>query len=203
MTRETVNKLVITNDVDKMISDGDISVLGKLEQAMKSPSIAISTGESTPSTESGGVILTPKNGLISGILTPQDEIPQPYIGEPTANALALGLRCPLCPGTRPPFSRPETLQQHLDSAAHDPKVFHCPLALTATMPSTSRTNETAPLKSFKTVSGLTAHVESGICQGGKASLLKVAEYIETRLKDMGIRVTLITESNRKMLEQAD
>jgi hypothetical protein len=47
------------------------------------------------------------------------------------------------------------------------------------------------VKRFSTVSGLAQHIESGVCRGGKAGLGKAVQYIETRLKEMGMVVKLL------------
>jgi hypothetical protein len=42
-------------------------------------------------------------------------------------------------------------------------------------------------KSFSTLSGLAQHLESGACEGGIATLHKAAEYIEDRLRGIGMK----------------
>jgi len=42
-------------------------------------------------------------------------------------------------------------------------------------------------KSFSTLSGLAQHLESGACEGGRATLHKAAEFIEDRLREIGMK----------------
>ena len=69
------------------------------------------------------------------------------------------------------------------SAAHTPKIFHCPLKLVPNISSI------VPLKKKKhcsTLSGLTQHLENGACRGGIATFMKAIRYVEERLKVLGI-----------------
>ena len=42
------------------------------------------------------------------------------------------------------------------------------------------------MKYFSTLSGLTQHLESGACEGGKATFLKAVVYVEERLNQLGL-----------------
>lgn len=91
------------------------------------------------------------------------------------------LFCPLCPADRKAFHSIEALQMHLASPKHAPKAFHCPTILVST---TKRGNDS---RRFKTLSGLTQHLESGACKGGKAGLRKTIQVLEARLSEMGLK----------------
>ncbi|KAK6519762.1 hypothetical protein TWF506_000060 [Arthrobotrys conoides] len=60
------------------------------------------------------------------------------------------------------FKKVGHLQQHVQSAAHAPKIYHCQLSLLGLQPR-------EPIKQFKTLSGLVSHVENGSCRGGMAA----------------------------------
>ena len=99
-----------------------------------------------------------------------------------SSLVALTTRCPLCPAGSRQFVTPRSLQQHLDSPAHSPKLFGCPISLAP-----ASLSKSLPRQSFTTLSGLAQHLESGACAGGKATLEKVAEYIEANLEKMGMK----------------
>jgi hypothetical protein len=64
----------------------------------------------------------------------------------------------------------------MSSAAHAGKAFTCPVAFT-----THAKAPTARVKSFTTLSGLTQHLESGRCQGGKATLWKTMDHLQNEV----------------------
>lgn len=97
-----------------------------------------------------------------------------------SNTIA-ALFCPLCPAERKAFHSIEALQMHLASPKHAPKAFHCPTILVSTK---KRGNES---RRFRTLSGLTQHLESGACKGGKAGLRKTIQVLEARLLEMGFK----------------
>ncbi|OCL14353.1 hypothetical protein AOQ84DRAFT_331199 [Glonium stellatum] len=154
--------------------------------------ISTSSGVTTPTTDSdGGVVFTPLSssswsGLLSSpILTPRSS----RSGSPAlSRPMPLSMTCPLCPATRHRFRTLESLQQHLYSPAHAPQIFHCPISF---FPAFSnmyiRDDSSGMRKSFSTLSGLAQHLESGACEGGMVTLRKAAEYIESRLRSMGMK----------------
>lgn len=101
-------------------------------------------------------------------------------------------RCPICPPSRTRTFKPRALQQHLSSSVHakvyltlvqktpDEISFHCPLALM------KGSSVKKPLKHFSTVSGLAQHIESGACHGGKETLRRAVEYLQNKMKTMGL-----------------
>lgn len=99
----------------------------------------------------------------------------------TESKTVAALFCPLCPADRKAFHSIQALQMHLASPKHAPKAFHCPTILVST------TKRGDKLRRFKTLSGLTQHLESGACKGGKAGLRKTIQMLEARLSEMGIK----------------
>ncbi|BCS00072.1 uncharacterized protein AKAW2_50413A [Aspergillus luchuensis] len=88
------------------------------------------------------------------------------------------LSCPICSssGRKRIFADQVALEMHISSAAHAGKAFKCPVAFT-----THATSPNARTKSFTTLSGLTQHLESGRCQGGKSTLWKTMDYLQNEV----------------------
>jgi hypothetical protein len=102
-------------------------------------------------------------------------------------------RCPLCPPRRTRTYGPKALQQHLSSSVHSKILlttvirsipneisFHCPLALT------KDSSTRKPPGNFPTVSGLAQHIESGACYGGKETLRRAVEYLQSEMKTLNL-----------------
>ena len=79
----------------------------------------------------------------------------------------------------------QALGDHLASAAHAPKIFHCPVGLMSAMKKGKK--KTLLNKEFSTLSGLTQHVESGACSGGKQVLEEAMKIVSGKLKEMGFK----------------
>lgn len=90
--------------------------------------------------------------------------------------------CPLCPNRRP-FRTAVALEMHVNSAAHAPKIFHCPLIPIQDLPAGTKE---VKIKSFSTLSGLAQHLETGACRGGLAAFRRVFEYAEEKLAALGL-----------------
>lgn len=90
-------------------------------------------------------------------------------------------RCHLCGPNRKPFRSVRAYQAHVNSAAHAPKIFHCPLSL---MPKV-RPLDLSKARSFSTLGGLTQHLESGRCEGGLEMYSKAITFVEEQLKLLG------------------
>ncbi|RDW68526.1 hypothetical protein BP5796_09183 [Coleophoma crateriformis] len=95
--------------------------------------------------------------------------------------LPIALRCDLCPVSRPCFSTVKALQAHTSSAAHAPKIFHCPLAL---LPE-SKPGTAGKKRFFSTLSALSQHIESGACHGNETFKL-VFKFVEEQLDLFGL-----------------
>jgi hypothetical protein len=89
------------------------------------------------------------------------------------------LRCPLCPKTRKGFATAQDLEKHVASPVHCQKVYHCP---TGMFPEGRSSRPQKPPKLFSTLGGLAQHLESGACQGGKETFIKIVEFIGRRLE---------------------
>ena len=77
----------------------------------------------------------------------------------------------------------EAFESHLASPAHAPKIFHCPVNLTSSEKKGNQTEDV--IKEFSTLSGLTQHVESGACKGGRQMLQGAMEFVQWKLRDLG------------------
>jgi hypothetical protein len=109
------------------------------------------------------------------------EDPKPQLSEGLSFApmTAQGLRCPMCPSKRAGFSTLHSLQQHMDSPAHSPKVYKCPSL-------GQELSVTRHAIRFSTLSGLCQHLESDTCKGGKRALFRCIELIQAHLKQLGL-----------------
>lgn len=132
----------------------------------------------------GVLLLTPTSSTTdhfplspTGQLTPKSS----NSASTAAMTLRCSFTCPLCPLTRPPFTNRCSLEQHLASPVHAPSLFHCPLSLVHA----SLADLVKEPKSFKTLSGLSQHLESGACGGGKATMKRAIRYVEEKLRLMG------------------
>jgi hypothetical protein len=74
------------------------------------------------------------------------------------------------------------------SAAHAPKIFHCPTAL-----STVKGKKGKVIKTFSTLSGVAMHVESGACYGGLKALEEVVNFVNKKLQEVGLRQISLLE----------
>ncbi len=183
MTRKKLHSAVQSNDVDRLITGGSIE--GYTISIRPDMSRATSITESdifTPLTDDSfcGFPSTPDSWEDSGMLTPssgnssllRQDLP-----------LTTRLTCPLCPIGRKPF-KSQAMKEHLSSPAHSPKVLHCPL-YSAGLENDGKYSQL--MKYFSTLSGLMQHLESGACQGGRATFRKTVEYIEHNLGKMGLQ----------------
>ncbi|CVL08875.1 uncharacterized protein FMAN_14109 [Fusarium mangiferae] len=101
-------------------------------------------------------------------------------------------RCPLCPPRRTRTYGHQALQQHLSSSVHSKTIltvvrsipneisFCCPLALM------KESSTRKPPKNFSTVSGLAQHIECGACYGGKETLRRAVEYLQSEMKTLNL-----------------
>lgn len=85
------------------------------------------------------------------------------------DTLAKTWRCNKCDRT---FAAKAHLQQHINSAVHGPKIFHCPDDVPTDDDSHTR------IRGFSTMSGLTAHVEAGSCNGGRDTMKTIIGVME-------------------------
>lgn len=172
LNRQKLNEALETHDPDRIITqpEEDHHPDKLLKDGMED--LTLDTTDACSSSNQSVVLLTPSHSESSA--------------DSQSSLVASTTRCPLCPAGSRQFATLRSLQQHIDSPAHSPKLFRCPISLA---PASSSSSSSKPLfrKSFTTLSGLAQHLESGACAGGKATLEKAAGYIEARLEDMGIK----------------
>lgn len=182
VTKKMLDRVIQKHDVKGIISNPST-----ITQALGngSPDGTESASESgvlislTPSTSnassafSSPQALTPISDDDNGVLLPM------------LNNLCLGRTCLICSKS---FRTEWALQQHVASPVHSPRLYHCPDFLTAEVSiAEQKTDIVTVSKSFKTLSGLAQHLESGACDGGMEMLYKAAAYIEERLRDLGMK----------------
>jgi hypothetical protein len=93
--------------------------------------------------------------------------------------------CPLCTRNRTVFATTQALRQHMISSAHRDKVYHCPSSLFR-MHSSSFDAKRGKRKQFTSLSGLTQHLESGACHGGRQTFLHCIEFVQRHLEQWGV-----------------
>ncbi|PTB70376.1 hypothetical protein BBK36DRAFT_1155187 [Trichoderma citrinoviride] len=193
MDREKLNRLISLHDRENLITSSsgiaELSGWASLEDEEGSPS---HSGVMTPSTESGeGVLLTPSSSQLDLVSLVGQRLAVSELSDSESVCTELAedaiYHCPLCPNSRRRFPGRTALEQHMQSAAHTPKVFHCPSLLFQ-----AGSRKVVPsMKRFSTLSGLVSHIESGACRDGKAGLRTVMQYMEDRLEELGISFKLL------------
>lgn len=193
MTRRDLNQLVQRNDTERLISSSpaEQDITEELQDRLNSLTLTSNPVRTPVSSEESTPIMTPVTENGSGVpLSPYFENMSPALSPADLSAIQtrsdsqkLGLFCPLCPQRPKPFSTLAGLEMHLASSKHAPKIFHCPSSLFP--PTKGKGNHRGLTKHFSSLSGLTQHIESGACRGGKATLQKAMELLEERLRDLG------------------
>ncbi|KAI4168934.1 MAG: hypothetical protein LQ346_009014 [Caloplaca aetnensis] len=114
---------------------------------------------------------------------------------PTTNSKGK-FACPLCPNNNKTrtFHSLEAFRNHIESPAHDPKIYHCPANVLLTPPNNNNNNNNNNskeagilIKDFSALSALTQHVESGACKGGRKMLEVAVGSVEQTLKELGFK----------------
>lgn len=200
MDRQKLNRLILVQDTDRLItsSSGIFEYSGWIALENDDESVTCS-GVMTPSTDSDeGVLLTPSSSQLDlGSLVEGQLTRRPSSGMETESTTGGSIKlskkpkyffCPLCPDTKRPFLTQLALEMHMSSAYHTPKMFHCPSILFSGKSAKAQRK----MKNFSTISGLVAHIESGVCHGGKAGLRTVMEHMEGRLEEMGMSFKLLS-----------
>jgi hypothetical protein len=197
MTKTKLNAAIAANDTGRIITSGGVTTQWLLDD----------NSSATSTSQSRSPILTPTSTEFldsyppSAILTPTSTLStstnfhsiltlQPRTGSGSQ-------RCPLCPPSRTRTFIPSALEQHLSSSVHaqasrllplsrplplsvpEEISFHCPRALI------DEGSSKKAVKQFSTVSGLAQHLESGACNGGKATFRRMVEYVQQEMKGMG------------------
>ncbi|KAK6348700.1 hypothetical protein TWF718_006487 [Orbilia javanica] len=91
------------------------------------------------------------------------------------------------------FRRVEHLQQHLESPAHAPKIYHCQLSFLGL-------ESRGPVKEFKTLSGLVSHIENGSCRGGMTAFDVALNMLNNLAEELGLSGT--TDAQQKLIAVA-
>ncbi|KAL8776439.1 MAG: hypothetical protein Q9213_008273 [Squamulea squamosa] len=184
LTRASLNNLIRSHDTGNMITFGtQLGTLPDSDADDWNSSGLSSPGLLTPSSHDSDTY----SGFMGSCLTPLD-LPADYFVRNTAQSLvnrAGKLLCPLCPASSRGFRTMQALENHLASPAHAPKIFHCPVNVMSSEKEEKQTE--ALIKEFSTLSGLTQHVESGACDGGRKMLEGAMEFVQEKLNELGFR----------------
>ncbi|KAL8687250.1 MAG: hypothetical protein Q9218_006524 [Villophora microphyllina] len=184
LTRAKLDKLIQSQDTDHIIT------FGTQKQAL----LGSATGDWMSFAMSDSGLLTPSShgsdtyielgGPPSHLSDPGEVFPASQ--SPLPVTIRAGkLSCPLCPKNSKGFRNFQALQNHLSSPAHAPNLYHCPVNL---MPATAeRKKATELIKEFSTFSGMTQHIESGSCKGGKKMLEGAIGFVQEKLKALGFK----------------
>ncbi|KAK6519255.1 hypothetical protein TWF281_003091 [Arthrobotrys megalospora] len=178
LTRDTINRLICEKDTKGLITvPGALQLLGRpdtsdydLEDDMASLSLDDSSwGVLTPEPNGSEISfeMLSNDGhefddnfdVISlasdySRLTPGSSGSSVIVTEPIKPT-----QCYIC---RKVFRKAFDLRQHLESAVHSPKLYHCQLSFIGLEP-------IGKIKQFKTLGGLVAHIETGGCRGGNTT----------------------------------
>ncbi|KAL8879911.1 MAG: hypothetical protein Q9192_008134 [Flavoplaca navasiana] len=179
LTRASLNQLIQSHDTESMITFG---VQAKTFFEGSASDDGTSTGLSN-----------------SGLITPSSCLSETYSGIGGAPLGLLDLcgtaqgnfnkngkmLCPICPADSRGFRTMQALGDHLTSAAHAPKIYHCPVGLMSAIKKGKK--KTSLNKEFSTLSGLTQHVESGACNRGKQVLEEAMKIVSGKLKELGFK----------------
>ncbi|KAI5778892.1 hypothetical protein EDC01DRAFT_634377 [Geopyxis carbonaria] len=143
--------------------------------------VEVTGQESDTDSDAGGTpILTPASSRrpsitsAPGICTPLSSALEPDVEE------LPNLRCPTCHRR---FGSAQGLQDHVQSPAHMPKLYYCPTFLFPPSKGPPRGQ-----RSFKTLAGLVAHLESGA--RGANALEAAMTVLEAKLAGMGLGETV-------------
>ena len=174
---ETTIRAYDTAAEDDDGSDGTSTVSG-LGNSLLTPA-------ETMSQSSGGVVLTPTSSTAGGEWSSMPDNTDQVVFDGARG----GWLCGICDVV---FLKKKRLQQHLNSPAHETKLYHCGgVAAVA-----SGGGERKPPKSFKTLSGLAQHVEAGSCTGGKDTLTTLLPMFEAEIRrTTGKEVKLLRDTS--------
>ncbi|KAF2137445.1 uncharacterized protein K452DRAFT_236010 [Aplosporella prunicola CBS 121167] len=131
----------------------------------------------TPDHSDGGVFLPAERSILSSV----------------SKAAAPRLfKCPTCPASHKGFKTLTALETHMASPAHALKLYRCPISII--------TPEIGPglqgqYKVFSTLSGLSQHIESGACKGGKNTFSRIMMFVQERLRGLGFRDISLLRGN--------
>lgn len=193
--RRKINRLIREKDVGGIITsqaDGPGGIISDGEDSSSSDSWSFDddgSEVSSPGSDRSGVLVhTPNSSTQGGGTVALFSSPGGALTPVSDGQLSIGMevlslaegerKCPLCPATRTrTFGSSGALLQHLNSVAHAPPVFHCPLTLAA--------EGKGDMKEFTTLSGMTQHLESGACKGGKKTFMKAVLFVNEKLRELG------------------
>ena len=196
-TRERINMVLHKSDIERVFTTGIISLQSS------TPSSALTTPIMTPSTPT----LTPcdwslvdvEEGVRSWSLQTQDSHPLDGTSSSSRSDASflqetggfLTIQCSAClmMGIKRTFINMAALQQHLSSAAHDPKTIKCPSAFFNQADPSGKSE----VRYFKTLSGMIQHVESGGCVGGQGTLRNMLDYLRVEVLQLEWSGTLLQE----------
>ena len=128
ITRKSLNALVRSNDIEKLISN----------DSAEKGTLSLDCDDAVSNSSSGGVpVLTPSthwstrsaplspSPSLSSLLTPVSDFENP----PSDLALTISPSCPQCSKK---FRNLQALQNHMSSPVHEPKIFHLVLKVNIT-----------------------------------------------------------------------
>lgn len=191
MNKEGIYQMVRSCDTEGVIhSRPALTSSASSSSVIYTPSLSSETSMISSGTESEWSLLTPtpseggmEDSLEQWSLLGDSQIP--FYGSLSIDATSLPtLHCPFCPKARKRFSNALALQQHMDSPVHSAKVYHCPINLFVT--SSKKGEGKKKKKHFSTLSGLSQHLESGACRGGKKAFLQCIGLIQGHFEQLGL-----------------
>lgn len=179
MDRKQLNQLVLTYDTTNAIMlriqyQGE----GNVGSSYTIPNRSYHTNASdsgsdggvifTPTSEDGEMWQIPSFGLSHELILVSDWDDRNTL---SSNMQA---RCDICDKE---FSSKQRLEAHMNSAIHDPLIFHCPILLLEL--------EGGKQRYFRRLSSLIQHMEVGACNGGVETFQKAIEIVQQLATRLG------------------
>lgn len=184
MSIRRINMVLHRHDVNRVVTTGILSLRASTAGLTEEISTCTSISETSILTPSDWSLVDAEEGIEIQSLQIQEHYTERHTlyKEDSISGSSffhgddgpqIGCRLCLLYGNNRKFKSMGALERHLSSPAHDQKAFKCPTALLLRQDQ-SRSTET---RFLRTLSGMTQHMETGKCFGGKATLWKMLDFL--------------------------
>lgn len=197
ITRHEIKSLIQRHDKDGLVIEAptDDSVSSDTEDgssmawdAVATPSTGSTFSVDSEEWDGWGAVIAPGPGSPISYAA-SDDGPMMFSAledhVPSTVDTSLSTVCTMCPSKGRQFKNKLALQKHLSSPVHEKRSFHCPKIPDSGKRGAKNT------RSFTTLGGLLAHLESGVCQGGIRSFCETIKYLKAPLREIGLDEKLL------------